>query len=117
MEMDTSAILTLIASLCTAGGLIYLVVEKLFARRQDKADADKQVISNGNEVADLYLKIDQIVESKTKPIQDKLDVALGRIDDLEENWCCWRKNCKDRIHSKKDAQILEIEEELKKPCK
>lgn len=128
--MDTIGIIVgLITALCTTGGIIYLVVEKLFSRKQDREDVKHQQVENKKETIEygitmvsIYNEIDKIVESKTAPIQDKLDQALTRIDNLEENWCCWREDCPQRIRSRKDAVLVKkiksvADEAINSTCK
>lgn len=94
--MDTmTAFLTLLSS----GGVLYLIAEKILNRNRDKADVQSTVISNSNEIADLFNKIDEIVESKTAPIREELK-------DIKENWCCYRANCAERLMVKpKDNEV------------
>lgn len=112
--------LTIIGSLCTTGGIIYLIVQKMFDKRKDKADvkhkevlSKKETVEYGITMVSIYNEIDKIVESKTQPIQDKLDHALSRIDDLEENWCCFREKCKMRLHNRREAELESIANAIK----
>lgn len=91
MNIDASTII----ALCSSGGLLYFVVEKLLNWRKDKADVQTTVISNGNEIAELYKKIDEIVDAKTAPI-------IRELEDIKSHWCCYREACHERILYKQD---------------
>lgn len=112
MNLDWTDIIT---SLAVTGGVLYLVVEHLLKNKQYKEEVKHQQVENKKEtieyglpMVEIYNEIDKIVESKTKPIQDKLDKALGRIDNLETNWVCWRQNCDFRLRNKMDAKSEEV---------
>ena len=92
--MDWIGILTLVLS---GGGVSYLIIEKLFSRRQDKADAHGKEVENSLQIAELYKEVDSIVMSKTKPLETKLDKALDELNDIRTHWCCYRAECKERI--------------------
>lgn len=106
MESIVSAVL----QTCLAGGVVYLIVEKLFSKRKDKADAQSVEISNGNEVAELYKKIDEIVQSKvsaeTKRICDELKEVRNELKEIKSHWCCYRSSCEDRILYKEKAETF-----------
>lgn len=109
--MEWTTIINSFISLCATGGVVYLIVDKLFARKETKAKIKHQEVENKKETIEygvsmvsIYNEIDKIVESKTKPIQEKLDHALTRIDDLESNWCCFREDCEFRIRSRRHMQ-------------
>lgn len=95
--MNWEAILALVTAVATSGGIVYLVVEKLFSRKKDKAEASSAEIHNGNDVADLYNKIDEIVERKTAPIKTELVEVRGQLDEIKSHWCCYKEECRDRI--------------------
>ena len=101
--MDWNSLLTIITTLGVSGGAIYLIIDKLFARRDDAAAAHSKEIANGNDVADLYNKIDEIVERKTRPIREKLDKTYEEMKNMEQRYCCYRNDCEMRIRSKYDA--------------
>ena len=67
--MTAMDIINAIITLATTGGVLYLIIEKIFSRKKDKAEAKSVEIANGNDVADLYNKIDEIVERKTARIK------------------------------------------------
>ena len=90
-----------------AGSIVYLIVEKLFMRRQDKADAQAKEIENASNAAHLYNEIDEIVKSKTAPIEAKLDKALSELDTIRRRWCCYRQECNDRILYDDDLDDLD----------
>ena len=86
----------LLALILGGGGVIYLIVEKLFMHRWDKADAKGKEVQNARDAAQLYKEIDDIVQSKTAPIEEKLDRALAELDTIRKRWCCYRQDCDDR---------------------
>lgn len=107
--MEAESIISIVTGLCGAGGIIYLIVDKWLTRRESRASVKHQEVENKKETVEygitmvsIYNEIDKIVESKTRPIQDKLDHALVRIDDLEKNWCCFREDCYYRARSRKE---------------
>ena len=79
------------------GSVIYLIVDKLFMRRIDGADAKGKEVQNARDAAALYNEIDTIVKSKTEPIEAKLDRALSELDTIRRRWCCYRHDCDDRM--------------------
>ena len=87
----------IILSVIGGGGILYLIVEKIFSRRQDAANTKTTTISNGMELAKLYREVDEIVQAKTAPIELKLDKALDELEVLKTHWCCYRKDCDDRV--------------------
>lgn len=115
--MTAEVITSLVSSLLVSGGVVYLVVEKLFSRKQDQAEAKhrevesvRDTVEYGIPMISIYNEIDKIVEGKTRPIQDKLDMALKKIDVLEEN-ACFKRDCPTRISKKKHLERLENEAE------
>lgn len=78
----------LLALFLGGGGVIYLIVEKVLNHRRDS-------IENASSIASLYKEIDGIVQSKTAPIEEKLDKALVELDGLKE-WRCYKKDCPKR---------------------
>ena len=85
-------IINAIITLATTGGVLYLIVEKIFSRKKDKAEAKSVEIANGNDVADLYNKIDEIVERKTAPIKTELVDVKGQLEEMKSTWCCYRED-------------------------
>lgn len=97
----TEIILAVIAGvfgLFGTGSVGYLLFEKLTTHRRDKADTKGKVISNSNEVADLYSKIHEIVCSETNPLREKIDMLDRKLSILG----CWRYGCHERLHSAQD---------------
>lgn len=111
--MEWSVIITSIIGLLSTGGVVYLIVEKLFERKKAKADANTVEIANANDIADLYNKIDEIVERKTAPIKDELSEVKGKLEEIKSNWCCYKEGCTDRIRYQRRRTITEIAEETK----
>lgn len=79
------------------GSVIYLIVDRLFNWRHDKAVAHGREIETSSQIADLYKQVDEIVQSKTSPLENKLDKALSELNDIKHHWCCYRENCDTRI--------------------
>lgn len=102
--MDIGTILEAVVTVGTTGSVLYLIVEKLFERRRSKAETHTVEISNGNEVADLYNKIDEIVERKTAPIKSELSEVRGQMDEIKSMWCCYKENCNDRVLFRKRSR-------------
>lgn len=115
--MDWSAIIEGIVTFGTTGGVLYLIVEKLFAKKKDNAEAKTVEISNGNEVADLYNKIDEIVERKTAPIKSELIEVKGQLEEIKSHWCCYREDCTKRLLYKKSIVERIADESAKLTCK
>ena len=86
--MTAMDIINAIITLATTGGVLYLIIEKIFSRKKDKAEAKSVEIANGNDVADLYNKIDEIVERKTAPIKTELVDVKGQLEEMKSTWCC-----------------------------
>lgn len=92
--MDLIEIITLALS---GGGVTYLVIEKLFSRRHDRAEAKGREVETSSQVVDLYNEVDKIVQSKTARLEDKLDKALTDLHEIKAHYCCYREQCKDRV--------------------
>lgn len=92
----------ILALVLGGGGVIYLIVEKIFMRRIDGADAKGREVQNARDAAALYNEIDEIVKSKTEPIEAKLDKALSELDTIRRRWCCYRQDCDDRMLYEED---------------
>lgn len=110
--MSAENIISLVSALCVSGGVIYLVVQKLFERAKDKAEVRQQdteskraTVEFGIPMIQIYNEIDKIVESKTAPIKEKLDTALDKIEILEEN-ACFKKECVSRVTKKSYLERL-----------
>ena len=107
--MDAAELIRLITGLFTTGGIFYLLVEKVCGVRESQAKVKHQEVENKKETVEygvsmvtIYNEIDKIVESKTRPIQTKLDKALDRINQLEKYYC-YKENCPDREQRDKDC--------------
>lgn len=117
--MNWEAIISIVPPLLMTGGVIYLIVEKLFDRRREKAEVKRIEVEMQREAAEssvpmlaMYEEIRKIVAKETDPIQEKLDKALERIDTLEKNYCCFREGCEMRIRNEKDAMRDEVIESI-----
>ena len=117
--MDWSAIIEGIVTFGTTGGVLYLIVEKLFERKRNNVETKTVEISNGNEVADLYNKIDEIIERKTAPIKSELIEVKGQLEEIKSTWCCYKEGCKERIlYKRRSKSLCELAEDAKKiACK
>ena len=92
-------IINAIITLATTGGVLYLIIEKIFSRKKDTAEAKSVEIANGNE-------IDEIVERKTAPIKTELVDVKGQLEDMKSMWCCYREDCQERIlYKKRDIEL------------
>ena len=99
-------IINAIITLATTGGVLYLIIEKIFSRKKDTAEAKSVEIANGNDVPDLYNKIDEIVERKTAPIKTELVDVKGQLEEMKSTWCCYREDCQERIlYKKRDIEL------------
>ena len=74
--------LNVIALILGGGGVAYLIVEKLFMRRSDKADAAAKEVQNARDAAHLYSEIDEIVKSILNE-QDWKDIAKAIGEDIQ----------------------------------
>ena len=112
--MDWSAIIEGIVTFGTTEGVLYLIVVKLFERKSNNVETKTVEISNGNEVADLYNKIDEIVERKTAPIKSELTEVKGQLEEIKSTWCCYKEGCKERIlYKRRYESLCELAEEAK----
>ena len=114
--MEWSAVIGSLVTIFTTGGVAYLIVERLFDRKKDNAEAKSAEIHNGNDVADLYNKIDEIVERKTAPIKNELSEVKGKLANIESRWCCYREDCRDRVLYKRTIEKL-TDDAAKVSCK
>lgn len=88
--MDWGLIITGIFGLLASGGVIYLIVDKRML-------SEKEKISNANEVADFYEKVDSIVQKKLEPVLGELHEVRSELAIIKENWCCYRHGCGERL--------------------
>lgn len=105
--MDWGALITVIGPVFTAGGVIYLIVDRLFDLRKNKAEVKSSEIHNGNDVADLYDKIDSIVERKTAPIKSELAGVKYKLEEITSTWVCYDEECVKRTFKKKKHTCAE----------
>ena len=112
--MDWSAIIDCIVKFSTTGSVLYLVVDKLFERKRNNVETKTVEISNSNEIADLYNKIDAIVERKTAPIKSELTEVKGQLEEIKSTWCCYKEGCKERIlYKRRYESLCELAEDAK----
>lgn len=114
--MDWSAIIGALVTISTAGGVLYLIVERLFDRKKDNASTTAVEISNDNDIADLYNKIDEIIERKTAPIKRELVEVKGQLEEIKSTWCCYKEDCDSRILYKKTLIKRLADESAKHVC-
>lgn len=84
-------------------GVGYLIINKLVLSKKEKTEVKNDVIGNGTHLIDLYKEVDSIVESKTKPINEKLDKLSEKFTKV----ACFR-NCEMRIRNEEDADRTHI---------
>ena len=106
-----TAILSFIGGLCVTGSVGYLIVEHVLTKDKRREDVKKQKIANGKDVIgngvsmlDLYKEMDSIVESKTKPLETKIDLLNERLD----KFGCFRRNCAERVRNEEDIRAKEV---------
>lgn len=86
--------INILAELLGAGGVIYLLIDKVFLGKKDKVNLNKDVLGNGTQMVDLYKQIDDIVTEKTKQLEDKID----HLTNMLNQWGCYRDPCDSRLH-------------------
>lgn len=110
-------IINTIVTLATTGGVVYLIIEKLFERKRSKAETKTVEISNSNDVADLYNKIDDIVERKNAIIKTELREVKQQLEEIRGHWCCYREECNSRILYRQSVMNRLANETKKHVCK
>lgn len=105
-------LLTFLGGLFLTGGVGYLLIERLLdknknkeALKQQQAATSKDIIGNGVSMIELYKEVDQIVESKTKPLEDKIDILTNKI----ERFGCFRENCRERLRNELDSHVTQTQ--------
>ena len=105
--MGWEGVVAIVSGVCTTGGVIYLIVERLFDLGKNKAEVRASKIHNGNDVADLYDKIDSIVERKTAPIKSELADVKYKLEEITSTWVCYDEECVKRTFKKKKHTCAE----------
>lgn len=105
-----TAILSFVGGLFVTGSAGYLIIEHVLNKdtrkedvRKKKIENKKDVIGNGVSMLDLYKEVDSIVESKTKPLEIKIDQLNEKLD----KFGCFRRDCGKRLRNEEDAKIEE----------
>lgn len=81
--MDWQTILTAIIGLFSAGGVVYLLVDK-------KVPSTTEKVENAEKAIPLYHDIREIVKEEVEPLKHELDY-------LKTHYCCYRDQCEMRI--------------------
>ena len=85
-----------------SGSVTYLLIDKLFSRRHDRAEAKSKEVETGSQILDLYKEIDVIVQEKLRPVMAKQDETLAELLEIKQHWCCYRQQCPERLLYKSD---------------
>ena len=97
------SMLPLIFQLFMAGGVIYLIIDKLILSKREKADIESVKIDNANKIVEFYQQVDSLISSKTEPLELKIDNLENKMDRMTR-WLCYNPTCKKRS---KDPEIIE----------
>lgn len=93
------AILPYAVALFSAGGLVYMAVEKWMDKKlesnRDKAEVKAIEIENSNKTLELYKEITSIIEANTAPLKDKINEMDEKLDRISK-YVCTVPNCKKR---------------------
>lgn len=111
--MSTEIIIALVSffgGLLATGGVGYLVIEHLLNKnrkkeelKQQKVATNKDILGNGVSMLDLYKEMDVIVESKTKPLEEKIDQLNAKLD----KYGCFNSSCAVRVRYKGNNEKAE----------
>lgn len=95
-----------LVTLCSVGGVVYLIVEHLLNKdktaeevKQQQVENVKQAVEYGIPMVEIYKEIDKIIEAKNAPI-------LAELKEIKENWCCYREACAHRVRNEADAKKM-----------
>jgi len=91
--MDWSILTSILAS----GSVVYLIVERLFDRAKDKAEATKVKTEAVGDAIPLYRDIREIVKAEVEPLKAELEY-------LKEHYCCYREECEMRLQFKPHSE-------------
>lgn len=101
-------------NLLTTGGVIFLIVKAIIDRPKTKEEVKAQQTENvdravayGIPMIQIYKEVDDIVEKKLQPIRAEYAQQAERMRVLEDNYCCYREHCADRIRNKNDVPKLD----------
>lgn len=84
---------SLLTSILASGSVVYLIVERLFDRAKDKADAAKANAEAVGDAIPLYREIREIVKAEVEPLKAELEY-------LKQHYCCYREECEMRLQFK-----------------
>jgi hypothetical protein len=97
--IDWNTVASVIIALCGTGGLLYLIVEKLFGRKREKAETGTINQQNNMGAVEMYRQMDSYVEDKiekySKKNEERMERMEGRIDMLER-LKCFNTECRNR---------------------
>ena len=78
---------TVIVSALGGGGVLYLLVDKLFGRRREKAETGTINHQNNMSAVEMYRSLDTYVEDKIekygRKTEERMSKMEGRIETLE----------------------------------
>lgn len=97
--IDWGSVGGIIIALCGSGGLLYLIVEKLFGRKREKAETGTINHQNNLSAVEMYRQMDSYVEDKmekySKRNEERMNKMEGRIETLER-LKCFNTECRKR---------------------
>lgn len=104
----------ILQNLLTTGGVIFLIVKAIIDRPKTKEEIKAQQTENvdkavayGIPMIQIYKEVDDIVEKKLQPIREAYARQAERMKVLEDNYCCYREPCANRIRNKNDVPELD----------
>lgn len=96
---DWNTIASIIIAVCGSGGLLYLIVDKLFGRKREKAETGTINHQNNMSAVEMYRQMDSYVEDKMEKYNRKNEERMtkmeGRIETLER-LKCFNTECRKR---------------------
>lgn len=96
---DWNTIASIIIAVCGSGGLLYLIVDKLFGRKREKAETGTINHQNNMSAVEMYRQMDSYVEDKmekyNKKNEERMTKMEGRIETLER-LKCFNTECRKR---------------------
>lgn len=93
------AIASILGIILGGGGVVYLVIEKLFGRKKDNAETGGINQQNNMSAVEMYQKMDAYVEEKIdkygKRTEERLSKMESRVETLER-LKCFNTECRKR---------------------
>ena len=93
------AIASILGIILGGGGVVYLVVERLFNRKKENAETGTINHQNNMSAVELYRQLDTYVEEKMdkygKKTEERLNKMESRVDTLER-LKCFNTECRKR---------------------